>query len=417
MTELTRAPYSGVLIGAKIKFFRSRPQAPIVMSADVHFSISESEIVVTVWATTAEEDPGEILAFLVEGKDHSHASIELLVSVNSFSSSPAGITIIGSSQELRMSAMKDVVDDRPDICQMTLPAGLAYPFSSQKHEIVCCGQIQISQRKSFSGFWGECQELFLYIEDQPRFSIARLIPKTKKLAEQAWDAAEEALEYVLGVPFTPFYSSINIGQQLRVLIRPSKEPPYMLQGGSPIKEIRTDGQDFMAAFRNFFLYASQSDSERRRSRLHQVVNDVYSTFSGVITVQILHLAIAIEALAKMFSADHSEESFTQPERRAISRLIKRCSLSNKKKHRLHGILSNLTEPSMSMRFAHLLEEGVLLPQHVDAWNGYRHRSAHGAIGNETLSELALSRDILLNAFHRLIRHYLKTHLRGEAFRM
>lgn len=204
MTELTRAPYSGVLIGAKINFFRSRSQASVVMSADVYFTISASEIVVTAWATTMEEDPGEILTFLVKGQDHSRASIELLVSVHSFSNSPAGITITGSSQELRVSVMKAAIADGPDICQMTLPAGLAYPFSSQKHEVVRYGEIQISQRKSFSGFWGECQELFLYIEDQPQYSIARLIPKTKELAEQAWDAAEEALEYVLGVPFTPF---------------------------------------------------------------------------------------------------------------------------------------------------------------------------------------------------------------------
>ena len=174
----------------------------------------------------------------------------------------------------------------------------------------------------------------------------------------------------------------------------------------PAVRIRTDGDTESAweLFRNLleFLEAYPPNKQNLIVRHHE---RLLKSSRSDISTQLLHLAIAIEAIAKARGNRDTavREVFSQSQDAAIAAILNEPRIPPAHQNRLRTAIKNLSASSTGDAVRDFVVQRELGEKFFNAWKRVRHRSAHGELlDGHAPEQLAMHQGQLVTLFYLLM---------------
>lgn len=218
----------------------------------------------------------------------------------------------------------------------------------------------------------------------------------------------ETLRFLLARPllWTVLYK--NVAGTQSTIIRPSKGNQFEPRVQPPIKTFSRDTVDwFCQLFEKYLNYIS-SNTEFVLHPISIQLQALFRASTGSIQTEVLVLCVAIESiLASEFPQyGKAEENILKAVENALD-FLKKWSWNNDPegqiKGRIFGSLHTIIKPNASNRLSELIDIGVIVKSHKDAWNDLRNKAAHGSGLNDVPTQQLINlSNVVLELLYKLI---------------
>ena len=247
-----------------------------------------------------------------------------------------------------------------------------------------------------------------YDQDRLRIDV-QLTERDRQVPPVLAARLEQALEFVFGQPMRAAVIEAVDGDGQKAWLRSAL--PAHRSGGKimpPLIEGKVGGSgDFWRLLDAFFCHIERDEGDSRppiSRHLQYLFVGNWSSFE----LQALAWSTCVESILEYeyASAGGADPEFINGLNRAVGFVTK--NEEGDTKERLLGILNSKRNASASEKLKQLVRDGVVREDQRKAWNGLRHRAAHGA-----MRELKLDNDRLLQcASVRTLAHCLVFHRIG-----
>jgi len=392
-----------VFNSAKAHYFTDDGNKSDAFDVTAHIRLRALHHEMSIWF--APRQMQNAVAFQIEGTDVLGDRYLVQFQIRSSSSGATVVAVHGNVLFLR--GERTIREQKRIHVAMPMPRGVAYPFSSVTEVQRKCGQALLGKKGYMDGYYGAISDVAVDIHLDGEHYRLDAYHDVDATPERLAESVEMAISYALGVMADPEYICIERGDSRTIFIRPGDQRKLIDQSASPINR-RLGASELILLFEKVFRFCLRNPDELLPKEVGLFV-DVYRTFEGgYLSLQLLHLCIAIEALLRMGSELSLEDKFAEEEVKKIHEALDGVGLPDAKRSRLSALLSQLNAASIMYLFDRLIDAEELMPLHKKAFKRHRSILAHGAEIKGERGVLRADRTVLISAFHLLFIRMLDT---------
>jgi len=189
----------------------------------------------------------------------------------------------------------------------------------------------------------------------------------------------EALQFVLAQHLIWSFREVDEGNKRLTAFRPSGRLETDQRPRRPIALQRIDNTgSTWSLFDKYLHHIIDYDKQDKLHPLSALVRFVVSATFSALESQALAISVAVEGVLRLeFERFGLPSNEIEEEIKAVRKLIQgHCALTEAFKKRVCGFLGNMLRPRAKDRLRELVEEGLIAPELLSAWEDTRHPAAH-----------------------------------------